>query len=100
MPKHGRRLPARPLQTALRNQKQNQDLSWEQLATQLGVRSRTLFRLMQARDVSWLVADRIACRLGSHPSLLWPDEWPDHPDERRGNGDRTAELLEIQSLDR
>jgi hypothetical protein len=54
---------------------------------------------MKARDVSWLVADRIACRLGSHPSLLWPDEWPDHPDERRGNGDRTAELLEIQSLD-
>lgn len=83
MPKPGRRLPARPLQTALRDRKTKQDLSWDQLATRLGVCSRTLIRLMQARDVNWLVADRMACRLGSHPSLLWPAEWPDHPDERQ-----------------
>lgn len=70
-----RRLPARPLQAALRNKKRTHGLSWEQLALRLGVCSRTLIRLMKATDVSYLVADRIACRLGSHPSLLWPKEW-------------------------
>lgn len=72
---HARRLPARPLQAALRQKKRAYGLSWEQLALRLGVCSRTLIRLMQATDVSYLVADRIACRLGSHPSLLWPKEW-------------------------
>lgn len=72
---HARRLPARPLQAALRTKKRTHALSWEQLALRLGVCSRTLIRLMKATDVSYLVADRIACRLGSHPSLLWPKEW-------------------------
>lgn len=70
-----RRLPARPLQAALQNKKRTYGLSWEQLALRLGVCSRTLLRLMKATDVNYLVADRIACRLGSHPSLLWPKEW-------------------------
>ena len=70
-----RRLPARPLQTALQQRKRSQGLSWEQLAFRLGVCSRTLLRLMKATDVSYVVADRIACRLGAHPSLLWPKEW-------------------------
>jgi lambda repressor-like predicted transcriptional regulator len=70
-----RRLPARPLQTALREMKQSHGSSWDQLAIRLGVCSRTLIRVMKATDVSYVVADRMACRLGSHPSLLWPKEW-------------------------
>ncbi|MDP9223925.1 MAG: hypothetical protein M3P18_08720 [Actinomycetota bacterium] len=72
-----RRLPARPLQRALRDKKRSHDLSWNQLALRLGVCSRTLIRVMKATDVSYVVADRMACRLGSHPSLLWPKEWSD-----------------------
>jgi hypothetical protein len=75
MREHTRRLPARPLQAALRQKKHAHGLSWEQLAFRLGVCSRTLMRLMKATDVSYVVADRIACRLGAHPSLLWPKEW-------------------------
>ena len=70
-----RRLPARPLQTALRDKKTSNGLSWNQLAIRLGVCSRTLIRVMKATDVSFVVADRMACRLGSHPALLWPKEW-------------------------
>jgi hypothetical protein len=70
-----RRLPARPLQRALRHKKRANDLSWDQLAGRLGVCSRTLFRLLKADDVHYLVADRIACRLGFHPSNLWRKEW-------------------------
>lgn len=70
-----RRLPARPLQSALRQTKCGQRLSWRQLARRLGVCDRTLYRLMRATDVSYLVADRMACRLGVHPSDLWPREW-------------------------
>ncbi len=70
-----RRLPARPLQSALRHEKRAQRLSWEQLALRLGVCARTLYRVMRASDVSYAVGDRIACRLGVHPSDLWPKEW-------------------------
>ena len=70
-----RRLPARPLQCALRHEKFSQRLSWEQMAVRLGVCARTLYRLMAAREVSYVVADRMACRLGFHPVLLWPKEW-------------------------
>lgn len=70
-----RRLPARPLQSALSHTKRAHGLSWEQLAIRLGVCSRTLFRLMRANQVSYVVADRMACRLGLHPVVLWPKEW-------------------------
>ena len=70
-----RLLPARPLQSALRHRKCAQRLSWEQLAVHLGVCARTLYRLMAATEVSYVVADRMACRLGFHPVLLWPKEW-------------------------
>jgi hypothetical protein len=39
------------------------------------VTPRHLFRLLAATDVSERVADRIVCRLGLHPVLLWPIEW-------------------------
>jgi hypothetical protein len=70
-----RRLPARPLQCVLWHKKSSQRLSWEQMAVRLGVCARTLYRLMAATEVSYVVADRMACRLGFHPILLWPKEW-------------------------
>ena len=72
---HARRLPARPLQTVLQTMKRIHGLSSQQLALQLGVSSRTLDRLMKATDLRYDVADRMACRLRSHPALLWPKEW-------------------------
>jgi transcriptional regulator GlxA family with amidase domain len=69
------RLPAAPLQRVLLRLRAGQSLTWDQLADQAGVSSRHLFRLLAARDLSEQVADRITCRLGLHPALLWPTQW-------------------------
>lgn len=69
------RLPAAPLQRVLRRMRAAESLTWDELAERAGVTSRHLFRLLAAPDVSERAADRIACRLGLHPVLLWPDEW-------------------------
>lgn len=69
------RLPAEPLKRELHRQRRIQRITWEQLAIQLGVSSRTISRLLRARDVAEPVADRMACRLGLHPILLWPRDW-------------------------
>lgn len=75
------RLPAAPLQRVLRRLRASESLTWDELAERAGVTSRHLFRLLAARDVSERVADRITCRLGLHPVLLWPAEWlrPERP---------------------
>jgi hypothetical protein len=66
----------------------SESLTWEGLAERAGLSSRQLFRLLAARTVSELVADRIACRIGLRPALLWPNEWfrQEHP-RRRGRLD-------------
>jgi hypothetical protein len=69
------RLPAAPLHRVLLRLRISQSLTWDQLAERAGVSPRHLFRLLAARHVSERVADRIACRLGLHPALLWPVEW-------------------------
>lgn len=69
------RLPAAPLHRVLRRLRADESLTWDQLAEHAGVTPRHLFRLLAARDVSERVADRISCRLGLHPVLLWPTEW-------------------------
>jgi transcriptional regulator with XRE-family HTH domain len=69
------RLPAAPLQRVLRRLRADESLTWDQLAERAGVTPRHLFRLLAATDVSERVADRIACRLGLHPVLLWPTDW-------------------------
>ena len=70
------RLPAAPLQRVLRKLRTDESLTWDELAERAGVTPRHLFRLLAARTVSERVADRIVCRLGLHPVLLWPTEWP------------------------
>lgn len=47
-----------------------------QLATALGV-SRTAIRRMLKPDamLNWVVADRLAIRMGSHPAYIWGDLW-------------------------
>lgn len=69
------RLPAAPLQRILTRTRLTFGLCWEELAARLGMSSRTLSRVMSARTLSPFVADRLAIRLGSHPALIWPDEW-------------------------
>jgi hypothetical protein len=69
------RLPAAPLHGVLRRLRADESLTWDELAERAGVTPRHLFRLLAARDVSDRVADRITCRLGLHPVLLWPREW-------------------------
>jgi len=75
------RLPAAPLRRVLLRLRDNESLTWEELADRAGITSRHLFRLLAARTVSELVADRVSCRIGLHPALLWPKEWfrQEHP---------------------
>jgi AraC-like DNA-binding protein len=77
------RLPAAPLRRVLLRLRDNESLTWEELADRAGITSRHLFRLLAARTISELVADRVSCRIGLHPALLWPKEWfrQEHPAE-------------------
>jgi hypothetical protein len=68
------RLPAAPLKRVLLRLRASESLTWDQLADRAGVSTRHLFRLLAAPSISERVADRITCRLGLHPALLWP-EW-------------------------
>jgi len=69
------RLPAAPLRRVLVRLRRSESLTWDELAARAGVGQRQLFRILAARDISDRVADRIVCRIGLHPALLWPREW-------------------------
>jgi plasmid maintenance system antidote protein VapI len=69
------RLPAAPLKRVLNRLQASESLTWEDLADRIGVTVRQLCRILTAVDLSEQVADRIACRIGLHPLLLWPKEW-------------------------
>jgi AraC-like DNA-binding protein len=69
------RLPAAPLKQVLKRLQASESLTWEELAARVGISQRQLCRILTARDLSELVADRISCRIGLHPLLLWPKEW-------------------------
>ena len=69
------RLPAAPLHRVLVRMRITESLTWSQLADRVGVTERHLWRLLSAPSISERVADRIVCRIGLHPVLLWPDEW-------------------------
>ena len=68
-------LPAEALHLALSTVRQRYGLAWDELADRLDISFRTLLRIMSARTVTPVVADRMAVRLGLHPVILWPDEW-------------------------
>lgn len=53
------------------------------LATALGVSLRHASRLI-AHGLTDLQADRYACRIGFHPSVLWPGWWDIEPDVDEG----------------
>lgn len=69
------RLPAAPLKRELRRARREYGDTWDELAARLDISPRTLTRLLAARDIAEQVADRVACRLGLHPTLIWPREW-------------------------
>jgi AraC-like DNA-binding protein len=90
MPRH--RLPAAPLHRVLRRLRTAESLTWDQLADRAGVTPRHLFRLLAAETVSERVADRIVCRIGLHPVLLWPSEWP-RPEHAEIPGSASSEAV-------
>jgi hypothetical protein len=69
------RLPAAPLKRVLLRLQASESLTWDELADRVGVSQRQLCRILAAKDLSEWVADRISCRIGLHPLLLWPKEW-------------------------
>lgn len=69
------RLPSEPLQRAIAHTKEALKLSWAEMGSRLGVTERTLQRVMSEEWVGVYAADRMALRLGLHPSNLWPREW-------------------------
>ncbi len=75
------RLPAAPLQRVLLRLRDGESLTWDELADRAGLTTRHLFRLLAAHTVSETVGDRISCRLGLHPALVWPKQWfgQEHP---------------------
>lgn len=44
------------------------------LARAVGVSSRTIHRWAR-NDIPFYAADRAAIALGSHPLIVWPDQW-------------------------
>ena len=73
MPRY--RLPVAPLRRVLLRLRATESLTWDELAERAGMTQRHLFRVIRACDISERVADRIVCRIGLHPLLLWPEEW-------------------------
>ena len=87
------RLPAAPLRRVLLRLKDAESLTWDELADRAGLSSRHLFRLLAARTVSELVADRVSCRIGLHPALLWPKEWFGQELPRRSGHSKAEEAV-------
>jgi transcriptional regulator with XRE-family HTH domain len=88
------RLPAAPLKRVLKRLQASESLTWEELAERIGVTERHLCRILTARDLSERVADRISCRIGLHPLLLWPKRVVSHRTFRahRRLSERTGRL--------
>lgn len=45
---------------------------WQGIALRLGTEYRTLYRWAEC-GLNWISADRVACKLGTHPAVIWPD---------------------------
>jgi lambda repressor-like predicted transcriptional regulator len=68
-------LRAKPLQEELARRQKDHGLTWEQLARDCGLSSRTILRIFAADWVTNNVADRVATALGIHPTEIWGSEW-------------------------
>ncbi len=69
-------LPAAPIQRVIARKKRLSGMSWGEFGDHLGVSPRTLHRVMAATRIGAYAADHMSVRLGLHPFLLWPTEWP------------------------
>jgi AraC-like DNA-binding protein len=87
------RLPAAPLRRVLLRLRDAESLTWDELADRAGLSTRHLFRLLASRTVSELAADRVSCRIGLHPALVWPKEWFGQEHHRRSGHPRTEEAV-------
>lgn len=68
-------VPAAPLQRLIVRMKDGLGMTWHEFGQRVGITSRTLQRAMASKTIGIYAADHMAVRLGSHPILLWPDEW-------------------------
>ena len=53
----------------------HQDVDDTAIAVLLGVSRRSIAVWRRRGDLGLGLADRLACRLGLHPSLIWPEWW-------------------------
>jgi lambda repressor-like predicted transcriptional regulator len=68
-------LRAKPLQEELARRQKENGLTWEQLARDCGLSSRTIMRIFAADWVTVNVADRITTALRIRPWEIWGSEW-------------------------
>jgi lambda repressor-like predicted transcriptional regulator/DNA-binding phage protein len=77
-----RSLPIGPLVELVERHREDLDetgmptMSWAELARRAGYWPRSLHQWKAAGLVPPAAADRLACALGTHPVLIWPEEWP------------------------
>lgn len=50
------------------------------LAEEVGVSQRQVHR-WRAQGLSWMVADRVAVALGTHPAIVWGNAFWDEPEQ-------------------
>ena len=64
---------AAPARARLQRAARSRGLPMTELARELRIPRRTLYRVLDGRRIRWTTADRIAIALGHHPCELWPD---------------------------
>lgn len=52
-------------------------LNTVQIAARLGITTNTVYHYRKDNGLSPLVADRLSCAIGLHPSLVWGNDWWD-----------------------
>lgn len=51
------------------------ETSTEAIAEMLGIERNMVYRMRKNGNITWLQADRFACRLGVHPAFIWGFTW-------------------------
>lgn len=75
-----RMLPSAPARRLVTLVWVDEGLTVTGLARRLRVNRRTLQRLFERDQISWVLADRIAVGCGYHPCQIWPQWFPSPPD--------------------